>query len=867
MRRVKVLIKVTVAALAIIVTTFAGFSHTGEMRHQQAGAKLLAGSVPSSSTLTASDQDAFFQPLGPRREKLRSGNAYGITMAEEALPVEQLPRVVKGHPRLLVRPSEWKHGLSLAQLRARARREPWARQVAIDMKKPPDHPSSSSVITHRALLYLITGDETLVPRIVERIMAAKPEYNVGGGLVQTALWFDWIYNSPSVTKDQRRSMADKIAEVALKCARVYESGHAFDIWTHRGSPGWPSDVLAAGLVLDDHPEAVKLRRWGMGYFKRNYFRAWQHNGGSWMHGGSAYNIGMIMPQIIAYWASAVEGEDIYEIIQRDYGNWLEGHLHYMMAEVFPDKTRSDAVAWDYNPPGLRIKGKSFYWTIARAYGNSEFYAFQRWLKEDPMSGPYGRLIRILFYSKAIDGRAADGVLDKPFVKLWGRNGSGYLQMRNKGWAPDGTVIEFKCGDWVWTHSQANHVNSFWIFSKGRLAVQGGSYGLDKCWHGGAGSHYFTQTISSNSMLIFQPGEFNHAGGSGAGDLLAPGIIANPGGQRMRWACGQTCFTFDEYLRRKSEESDVQAGLFETGEILAFEKAKDNSYTYVSGDATMAYNNPRFSYWYKGKKSGRVWENKPKIDLFTRSMVYLIETNNLVIFDRVQSLDKSWKKSWLCHSQGKPEVLNGRLIKTEVPGHIDSFNGGTIQMTWGDGVLKPPNPDDPGRLFIRTLLPEEHIIRRVGGDGYEAWWNGKNRTEDSKKAKSLIKKLDAGRWRIEVSPAIPKKFDNFMHLIHICDTKTAKMPTAEKIESKNHRMLGVAVGGTLVMFGRSGMVDDEVSYSVPKGIINHLIVDLKPGTRYLVAGTAQGENKITASEEGTLRFAVNGPATIKLTPEG
>lgn len=137
----------------------------------------------------------------------------------------------------------------------------------------------------------------------------------------------------------------------------------------------------------------------------------------------------------------------------------------------------------------------------------------------------------------------------------------------------------------------------------------------------------------------------------------------------------------------------------------------------------------------------------------------------------------------------------------------------------------------------------------------------------KKAKSLIKKLDAGRWRIEVSPAIPKKFDNFMHLIHIGDTKTAKMPTAEKIESKNHRMLGVAVGGTLVMFGRSGMVDDEVSYSVPKGIINHLIVDLKPGTRYLVAGTAQGENKITASEEGTLRFAVNGPATIKLTPEG
>ena len=51
-------------------------------------------------------------------------------------------------------------------------------------------------MTHRALLYLITGDESLVPRIVEMILASKPEYNVGGGLVLTALWYDWIYNEP-----------------------------------------------------------------------------------------------------------------------------------------------------------------------------------------------------------------------------------------------------------------------------------------------------------------------------------------------------------------------------------------------------------------------------------------------------------------------------------------------------------------------------------------------------------------------------------------------------------------------------------------------------------------------------------------------
>ncbi len=854
-------IRFTITALVAVIVLGLGGAGVG-WRLAAAQPKSYEVVLPSP-TLQATSAQSPFQPLGQRRDKLRIGNAYSISMAEEALPEDRLPKMVAGHPRLLLRSTAWEYGLSLEQLRERARMEPWAKQVAIDMKKPPDHVSSSNVITHRALLYLITGNESLVPRIVERVLAAKPQYNCGGGLIKIALWYDWIFNSKSVTNDERRQMADKIAEVALKCAEIYESGHAFDIWTHRGSPGWPSDVLVAGLVLDDdHPEAKKLRSWGMGYFKKNYFRAWQHNDGAWMHGGSSYNIGLIMPEIIACWASAVAGEDIYEVIRQDYGNWLEGHLHYMMSEVLPDKTHSDAVAWDYNPPGLRIKGRSPYLSIAHAYQNPEFYDFQRWLGEDPKSGHYGRLIRILFYDEKTDAKEPEIRFDGPFVKLWGRYGPGYVQMRSKGWAADSTVIEFKCGDWVWTLSQANHGNSFWIYHKGRLAVQGGNYGLDKCWHGGSGSHYFTQSISSNTMLIFQPGEFSHPGGSRASDIVEPGVILNPGGQRMRWACGQTCFTFDEYLRRKTEESDIQAGLFETGNITAFERAADCSFAYISGDATMAYNNPKFCYWYRNRKTGQSRKNQPKIDLFTRSMVYLMGTDDLVIFDRVQSLDPSWRKAWLTHFQGKPEVVDGRLLKAEVPGHIEEFVGGTIRMTWDEGVLKPPDPGDPGRLFIRTFLPKNHYIRRIGGDGYEAWWNGKNRTGDGHK---IIDKVDAGRWRIEVSPAEPRKFDNFLHLIHICDTKTEKMPPAEMVEAENRKMVGVLVGEWLVMFGRKGEVEGEVSYKAPKERIENLVVDLKRGRKYRVTGIVGGEKMMTVSPEGTLRFVTLGSGEVKLIP--
>jgi len=33
----------------------------------------------------------------------------------------------------------------------------------------------------------------------------------------------------------------------------------------------------------------------------------------------------------------------------------------------------------------------------------------------------------------------------------GRDGNGYVQMRSKGRAPDSTVVEFKCGDYIWSH--------------------------------------------------------------------------------------------------------------------------------------------------------------------------------------------------------------------------------------------------------------------------------------------------------------------------------------------------------------------------------------------------------------------------------
>jgi hypothetical protein len=126
------------------------------------------------------------------------------------------------------------------------------------------------------------------------------------------------------------------AKVANTCAKVLESEWAFGIWSHRRAPGWASDVLTAGLVLDDdHPEAGKLRSWGLGYLIRNYFRSRRHNGGAWLHDGSSYNVGLMMPKVIARPAGAAKGPDSYDVIRRNYGDWLQGHADYLLTDAFP----------------------------------------------------------------------------------------------------------------------------------------------------------------------------------------------------------------------------------------------------------------------------------------------------------------------------------------------------------------------------------------------------------------------------------------------------------------------------------------------------------------------------------------------------
>jgi heparin/heparan-sulfate lyase len=146
---------------------------------------------------------------------------------------------------------------------------------------------------------------------------------------------------------------------------------------------------------------------------------------------------------------------------------------------------------------------------------------------------------------------------------------------------------------------------------------------------------------------------------------------------------------------------------------------------VAGDATATY-------------------HPDKCRLALRQFVF-IPPNHFVVFDRVSAARPDYLKTWLLHAAAEPRV-EGREFSA---------------------------PHEEGRLFCRTLLPEQAKLRVIGGPGRQFWSDGRNwplppgyRTPDTT---PLL-----GQWRVEVSPREGREEDLFLHLIETGDAAAIRM---------------------------------------------------------------------------------------------
>jgi len=211
---------------------------------------------------------------------------------------------------------------------------------------------------------------------------------------------------------------------------------------------------------------------------------------------------------------------------------------------------------------------------------------------------------------------------------------------------------------------------------------------------------------------------------------------------------------------------------------------------------------------------------------------------LIVFDRVNSNDKDFKKYWLLHCVEEP-IISGNV--TDIKRSVKGYNG---------------------RLVNTTLLPvsDNLDINKIGGKDNEFMVFGKNFPQIIRTEKNSA---DGAAWRIEVSPKKATNTDNFLNVMQVMDYDggTRKPLTTEKIETD--KFVGATIGNRIVLFSKNGDIINEsfkIKLDKPAKV---LITDVINGN-WKVSRTDNSKNsaEIVKNDKQLLYFdAVKGSYTI------
>lgn len=716
-----------------------------------------------------------------------------------------------------------------------------------------------------SFLYQMTGEEKWAEYAVGA-MEKIPEWldayggaNGGYGLAieGLAIGFDWCYDYISIQKKQHFiSLINRYFELNYEDLKRLPDFHNYASYSQFA-------VLIAGLATyGDNPKAFSYLEKSFNIMEEGYQRkgifynlknAIDFVGGTCNWEGSTYARHQIFSSIkyVEAWRTATNGK---VNLWKDKFSNIENAGYYMIYSTRPDNKYENI--WDVTYPVLSYYDINNMAGLQGAFKNGYFTSFidkyYRFdtgaFKTDLWIGSHrGSLI---FYILWYDPQ----VTPKNLNELAKTRRFGDLIVMRSGFNSDDTFLTFKSGIHYGYHSQLDH-GSFTIFKNSPLAIDSG---YNDSWRAGKKHNwsYWKRTVAHNSLLIYSKREKwpSHPRGNDC---------KNDGGQRMvfrtffppYFGLGST------YNPRSIDEIKNNWDNFRMGEIVSFE-SKDN-YDYIRSDLTNAYNN-KYSGW---------GNNQPKkVKSVEREFVYL-RPDLVVVFDKVEALDPRFKKTWLLHSgsyydkSGKPE-LNGkiRIIEgSDVAGIAESIDSDMVTIT-----------QEEGKLFVKTLLPEKHITRRIGGKGYEFWVKGENMklSIDSIPKERLAE--DPGAWRVEIEPAKNQKNDVFLNILYPCDANISKMPEIEKIYTKSKDMVGAYINSnqdnfvTLFNLKRNTTVDkvqytvkltDECKHFIFNQIPNryyHVIKEKNKNTYKIKVQESSDQKGILSSNEGVVSFITDIP---------
>ena len=299
-------------------------------------------------------------------------------------------------------------------------------------------------------------------------------------------------------------------------------------------------------------------------------------------------------------------------------------------------------------------------------------------------------------------------------------GPGYVYARS-AWDDDATYFFFKCGDRFTAHQHLD-VGHFLIYKHEELAGDGGHYDSFGSIHD---VNYHLRTIAHNTILL-------HDSSETWPNIRAGKVTGNDGGQAHNWPHHNGAVTDPAQWHEGRE-------LYDIADIVAFEDQE--AYLYIAGDCTRAY-------------------SSDKMGCFTRQIIFL-RPDTFVIFDRVESKNAHFKKTWL---------LQAMKIPIQTGDHLVITNG-------------------KGRLFVQTLLPSDPDVKTISGSELYQY-SGRNYPPARDTG-------PAPECRIEISPSEPSPRDYFLHVLTATDNNSSSVSKATANITDDE--IEVSMGQTTIKF--------------------------------------------------------------------
>lgn len=758
------------------------------------------------------------------------------------------------HPRLPVPDQDY-----LDRLRANARVFADYRRLADEMN--PAGPLRLDQSSALLIMGLATNDAAYLTKIKTLLRDGPPGLVYWADLYFRAYAYDWFYAHFSA--DERRTYLDKIIRL-LETNEDLLVETAPSPFNDVGYNRFEAAILTGALVAyRDHPRGEEHLEFATLYFNDVLLACRRVMGrtGGWHEGTEYIAIGVakVLPRILWEWRAAT-GVDLFRA-----NAWVEGMLYHAIYKLRPDRTPSRTADIAH----LLLVADGAVYPLAIEYRNPYGLWFARRMTFDPGGNvgterqpnglepslwPWGPVDRPEYAERPPDSL--------PLARLF--EGTGEVIMRS-GWSEDDTVIEYKAGPHFWSHSNLDQ-GGFTVYKRGALAIDSGAYSAYGDAHH---MNYRRQTISKNAILVYDPADlFTMPNGS---------PLANDGGQRRveGWfgvGAPSLYMEGNNYINRYFNWARAgrngriplptgpssldlwrqRADTFEMGRVLAFEQGA--GFAYVHSDLTRAYTN--------ATSGAHPVDRTRRVRGMTRSLFFASQ-KYLVLFDRVDAFHAQFAKRWLLHSINEPAVSGPDIdiVRTDTVTHR---YGWPLGLRYTSANRSAYQYD--GRLRVRTLLPAGARLTKVGGPGRGFEIDGTNYNQAGTSddwafpnrtisTDPLRGPLEAGGWRMEVSPPQPSETDYFLHVLLPQNSGGSPLPATETITAATHT--GVAIAdqqmGEVVLFPREGADLTGVTYDVAQAAQSqHTVLGLRAG-RYQVLSAGQLVAAADASGAGVLRF--------------